>query len=436
MKLSNTINAIQGGEYDKAFQKLYGNDCDFTLIKERYVKATSEFISLYGNKLGENAELHLFSVPGRSEISGNHTDHNHGKVIAASISLDIIAVAAKVTDGEIRIKSEGFPEDTITLTDFQTVVEQEKYKASAIIRGMCDGLTKNGYAVGGYYAYTTSNVLKGSGLSSSAAFEVMVGTILNHLYNNGKIGAVEIAKISQYAENVHFGKPCGLMDQTACAVGGFVAIDFKDPKNPIVEKLSFDLSSHGYSLCIVNTGGNHADLNEDYASIPFEMKSVAKFFGKDVLREVEKSEILANCAAVREKCGDRALLRAIHFCNENDRVTMQTQALKENNIDAFLTGVRESGLSSVSKLQNIFTVKNTSEQGISLALALAGEVLDQKEKTAYRVHGGGFAGTIQAFVPEQYVAEYCDTMEKAFGKGMSYVLRVRLYGAEELSRLL
>ncbi len=435
MKITEIKSAVLDGKFDTAFKKLYGDDCDISNVRARYAIATDRFAELYADKLPSDAEVSLFSVPGRSEISGNHTDHNHGKVIAASISLDIIAVAAKTDKPEIRIKSEGFPEDIVSLDDVKTVIKDEYYKASAIIRGMCDGLQNCGHVYGGYYAYTTSNVLKGSGLSSSAAFEVMVGNILNHFYNGGVIDAVQIAKISQYAENVHFGKPCGLMDQTACAVGGFVAIDFLDTAAPVVEKLDFDLYAHGYSLCIVNTGGNHADLNDDYASIPAEMKAVAGYFGKPYLRGIDKKDIIAAIPTLRTKFGDRAVMRALHFCNENERVTAQTEALKNGDIKSFLKGVRASGLSSATMLQNAFTVKNVEEQGISLALALAGEVLNDKPDTAYRVHGGGFAGTMQAFVPNKYVDEFNALMRSVFGKDSAYVLKVRLYGAVMLDKL-
>ncbi|MBR5308077.1 MAG: galactokinase [Clostridia bacterium] len=435
MKITELKTAITGGTYDKAFASLYGADFDKNAVYERYTKAVDSFVEIYGDKLTATSEVNLFSVPGRSEIAGNHTDHNHGKVVAAGISLDIIAVAAKVDGNEIRIKSEGFDEDICDISTCETVVDGEKYRASAIIRGMCDGYNKNGYKIGGYYAYTTSSVLKGSGLSSSAAFEVMVGNILNHFYNDGTIDAVEIAKIAQYSENVHFGKPCGLMDQTACAVGSFVAIDFEDPKKPIVEKLPFDLTAHGYSLCIVNTGGNHADLNEDYASVPAEMKAVAKYFGKEVLRNVDKNEIIANIPVLRETVGDRAIMRALHFCNENVRVGKITAALKEDDIEGFLKGVKASGLSSSTMLQNTYTVKNVTEQGISLALAVAGQVLDSKPGTAYRVHGGGFAGTMQAFVPNEYLDEFNTVMKSVFGEDSAYVLKVRPYGAVKLEAL-
>ena len=416
--------AVQNGEYDTAFRALYGADANLFDVKVRYLSAIDSFEKLYGTALPENAEVRLFSVPGRSEISGNHTDHNHGRVLAASISLDIIAVAAKTDKNEIRIKSEGFDEDVVSTDDVKTVRPEEKYKASAIIRGMCDGFLNNSH-----------NVLKGSGLSSSAAFEDMVGNLLNHFYNDGAVSAIEIAKLAQYAENVHFGKPCGLMDQMACAVGGFVAIDFKDPKNPVVEKLPFDLDAAGLSLCIVNTGGNHADLNEDYASVPADMKACAKLLGVEFLADTDKKALLARAAEVRETLGDRAFLRSLHFFNENERVKAQRDALEKGDLAGFLAGVRASGLSSATMLQNVYTVKNVNEQGLTVALALAGEVLDGVKGSAYRVHGGGFAGTIQAFVPKKTVPEFIAAEEAVFGKGNVYVLSVRPFGAVALDKI-
>ena len=434
MNIKELKSAILGGFYDKAFTELYGSDCDLEAVKARYLSCADGFENTYGDK--NCSGIRLFSVAGRSEISGNHTDHNHGKVLAGSISLDIISVACTNNDGVIGIKSEGFPEDIVSLSDVEKVRDNEKYKASAIIRGMCDGFKKNDLKIGGYYAYTTSNVLKGSGLSSSAAFEDMVGNMLNYFYNDGKIDNVEIAKIAQYSENVHFGKPCGLMDQVACAVGGFVAIDFKDPKNPIVEKLPFDLDKHGINLCIVNTGGNHADLNEDYASVPGDMKKVAKMLGVEFLRDSSKEELLKKAKEIRAELGDKCLMRAMHFYNENERVTMQKEALAKGDLDTFLCGVKASGISSFTMLQNVYTVKNVDEQGLSLALALATEVLGTCNKSAWRVHGGGFAGTIQSFVPSEKVEEYKNALENVFGEGSVYVLKVRKYGAVCLDRLM
>ena len=391
--------------------------------KQRYKSAVTAFAEHFGS-IGEHR---FFSAPGRTEICGNHTDHNHGKVFAASVNLDVIAVVEPTEDDKIVIKSEGFPEDSVDLSQL-AVVPEEKNTSASLIRGVAAGFEKEGMKIGGFRAYTTSDVMKGSGLSSSAAFEVLVGTILSHLYNGGQVSAVKIAQISQFAENVYFGKPSGLMDQTACAVGGFVAIDFKNPKEPVIEKLPFDLTAAGYSLCIVNTGGNHADLNEDYASVPAEMKKVASYFGKSVLREVTLDEIMANIPKLREFAGDRAIMRAIHFENENERVTAQTEALRKGDLDGFFKGVLASGDSSFKYLQNVYTVKNVSEQGLSLALCVTETVLKGK-KAAWRVHGGGFAGTIQAFVRNEDVPMFKKALDGAFGEGAVTILKVRPYGA-------
>lgn len=422
MKTTQLLNYIKEGKLDTRLADIYGSE-NVASQKERYVSAVSDFYEIYGER-----ETELFSVPGRSEISGNHTDHNFGKVLAGSINLDIIAVSSKTDDGVIRIKSKGFPEDVIDTNSYTSPVESDFFKSGALIAGMAKAFTDNGYEKGGYIAYTTSNVFKGSGLSSSAAFEVMVGNILNYFYNDGKVDNVEIAKMAQFSENVFFGKPCGLMDQMACAVGGFVNIDFEDPKAPIINKIDFDLSGAGYSLCIVNTGGNHADLNDDYASVPAEMKSVAAFFGKKVLRELDKETVLNNVAALREKVGDRAILRAIHFFNENGRVDVQAEALKNKDTAKFLEYVIKSGNSSYMFLQNVFTTKNVAEQGLSLALCITDSILSGTG-AAWRVHGGGFAGTIQAFVPHAYVEAYRSAIDSAFGEGACHVLRIRPYGA-------
>ena len=422
MNQKELIFAIEGGKYNAIFTELYGAE-NVTTQQARYINAVNEFAALFGAE----RDISLFSVAGRSEISGNHTDHNYGKVLAASIDLDIIAAASPRDDMRINIKSEGFPIDKVDITA-PTVDESLYYTSTSIISGMCSGFLKHGYKVGGYDAYTTSNVFKGSGLSSSAAFEDMVGLILSGFYNNGEVENAEIAKIAQYSENVFFGKPSGLMDQTACAVGGFIAIDFKNPTAPIIEKLPFDLSAAGYSLCIVNTGGNHANLNENYASVPADMKKVASYFGKQVLREVPLEEILANIKALRAFAGDRAIMRAIHFKNENERVTKQTAALKSGDLDAFLDGVIESGNSSFKYLQNVYTAKNVHEQGLSLALCLA-EMGLRGKNAAWRVHGGGFAGTIQAFVANGDVPEFKKALDAAFGDGATTVLKVRPYGA-------
>ncbi len=422
MNTAMTKKHITSGGLDATFTYIYG-EAAVAYQRDRYCTAIDEFEKIYGER-----EITLYSVAGRSELSGNHTDHNRGCVIAASIDLDIIAVAAERDDGVIRIKSEGFPEDVVDTAVYTSPVSAKFGTSESIIAGMCAGFLKNGHAIGGFDAYTTSNVLKGSGLSSSAAFEDMVGNILSHMYNDGKVDNVEISKLAQYSENVFFGKPCGLMDQVACAVGGIVAIDFGDAKNPIIDKLDFDLSAHGYNLCIVNTGGNHADLTDDYASVPAEMKSVAAHFGKEVLREVDKAALVAAIPALREKVGDRAVLRALHFMNENERVAKQKAALLAEDLDAFLALVKESGKSSFCYLQNVYTTKNLTEQGLSLALCLAEDYLGDKA-AAYRVHGGGFAGTIQSFIPSEYVEGYRALMDGVFGEGKCIVLRIRPVGA-------
>ena len=422
MKTSELLKFIKEGKLDTRLADIYGEE-NLTEQKERYISAVKEFADIYGER-----EASLFSVPGRSEISGNHTDHNHGEVLAGSINLDIIAVSAMTDDGVIRIKSAGFPEDCVDTNSYTSPIESDFFKSNALIAGMAKAFTDNGYKAGGYVAYTTSNVFKGSGLSSSAAFEVMVGNILNYFYNEGKVDNVEIAKMAQFSENVFFGKPCGLMDQMACAVGGFVHIDFFNPKAPLINKIDFDLSGAGYSLCIINTGGNHADLNEDYASVPAEMKSVAKYYGKTVLAEMDRDILMSDIEKLRKAVGDRAILRAAHFFNENDRVEVQARALQLNDLEKFLQYVLKSGQSSYMYLQNVFTTKNVSEQGLSLALCITDMTLSGSG-AAWRVHGGGFAGTIQAFVPHNYVQLYKKNIEKAFGEGACHVLRIRPYGA-------
>ena len=417
--MKNIENLIK--ENDLALSVLYGSDED---ARKRIKKAVEAFTSLYGER-----EYSVFSVSGRSEISGNHTDHNRGEVLAASVTLDIIAVAAPTDDGVIYVKSEGFSENEVSLGDLEPQAGEEGTSA-ALIRGVCDGFTKRNRSIGGFCAYMTSSVLGGSGLSSSAAFEDMIGNIENHLYNDGEIDYIEISQISQYAENVHFGKPCGLMDQIACAAGGFVHIDFADPKNPVCEKIDLDLASHGYSLCVVNTGGSHADLMDDYAAVPAEMKKIASFFGKEVLRELTKEDVLANIPALREFAGDRAIMRAIHFFDENERVRAASAYLAKNDISGFLGVIKASGVSSAMLLQNYFTPKAPAEQGITLACAVADSVL--APEGVCRVHGGGFAGTIQAFVPEAKLALFKKTMEAAFGEGAVTVLSVRPVGMTKI----
>ena len=398
---------------------------------EAQSKRLASAIDAFEERYGEGRDLYILSVPGRSEIIGNHTDHNGGKVLAGAIDRDIIAVAAKNEAGKINLASEGFDPDSISLDEIDSPDNFKNYSSAALIAGLAAGFVKNGYKVGGFDAYTTTEVLKGSGISSSAAFEVMVGNILNHLYNGGSVDNKEIAKLSQFSENVYFGKPSGLMDQMACAVGGFVFIDFADSKNPVVEPIDFSLRDAGYSLCIVNTGGNHADLNEDYASVPMEMKAVAKELSATLLSGIDEATLVAKIPLLREKVGDRAILRSLHFIRENKRVEVAKSALVSGDVKLFLETVSESGRSSFEYLQNVYTTKNVGEQGLSLALALADGYLDSCE-SAHRIHGGGFAGTIQVFIKKEKLSEFVEYIDGVFGKGAAMALNIRPRGAIRL----
>ncbi|MBO5912398.1 MAG: galactokinase [Clostridia bacterium] len=414
-------NDILNGKFDESFKILYG---DVEFARKRYADAVDSFEAIYGEH-----EVRLFSAPGRTEVGGNHTDHQHGCVLAGSVNLDVIAVVAETDDGIVKVKSEGYDEDVLSINDLNPS-EKEYGRASALIRGMCGEFKKDGYNIGGFVAYTTSNVLKGSGLSSSAAFEVLIGNILSGLYNNNSVDPVEIAKIAQRAENIYFGKPCGLMDQMASSVGGFVGIDFNDPSKPIIEKVAFDIGAHGHKLVIVNTGGNHADLTQDYADITIECKKVSEYFGKTHLRDVDVDFFYASIGDLRAKVGDRAVLRAIHFFNDNQRAIDEKNALKEGRFDDFLRISKNSGRSSFQYLQNVYSPSNPSEQGLSLALSLASKALEHRG--AYRVHGGGFAGTIQAFVPDDLLENYLKIMSNVFGKDSCYVLNIRPIGGTEI----
>lgn len=424
-KIQILKNSITNGEFDARFKRVYVTEEAVAAQHERYVSLAEDFAALFG----EDRDARLFSSPGRTEVGGNHTDHNHGRVLAASINLDAIAVAAKNDENIVRVKSRGYNMDVCDITDLE-IKENEKGHSPALVRGMCAGFKKYGYEIGGFDACTMSSVLSGSGLSSSAAYEVLVGTMLNYLYNDGKVDAITIAKIAQYAENVYFDKPCGLMDQMACSVGGFVTIDFNNPAEPIVNEVKFDFASSGHSLCIVDTKGSHSDLTDDYAAIRSEMESVAGFFGKNVLREVDEDEFKKNIPAIRAKVGDRAVLRAMHFFADNARVLKEVDALKRGNFDEFKAYILESGDSSYKYNQNVFSVKKPLEQPVSLALALSESVL--KGKGAWRVHGGGFAGTIQAFVPNEILADYKNAIESVFGDNSCYVLIIRPVGGVEV----
>ena len=380
-----------------------------------------EFEKHFGTKA-----QYVFSAPGRTELSGNHTDHQHGCVLAAAVNLEMLAWVKPNDSTVIRVQSEGYPLSVIDLTDIE-IKEEEKNTTNSLIRGIAAKFMQMGCEVKGFDAYVTSTVLPGSGLSSSAAFEVLIGTIINHLYYGAKSTAVEIAQIGQWAENVYFGKPCGLMDQTASSVGSVIGIDFADNANPIVEKIDLDLTANGYALCIIDSGADHADLTDEYAAITIELKEVCKIFGKEYLREVDEAEFYANIAKVREVTGDRATLRAMHVFAENKRVEAQKAALRANDFDTFLKYVTESGLSSWRFLQNVTPAGYTAHQEVAFALALAEKLL-AGTKGVCRVHGGGFAGTIQAFVPLEILDTFKAEIEKVLGEGKCHVLSVRAEG--------
>ncbi len=426
--MANSIelkNKLNSGEFDERLKAVYLSDEAVSAQKAR----EQEIIDAYVELFGDSDNLALFSAPGRTEVGGNHTDHNHGKVLAASVNLDTVAAAAKRDDTVACEKSLGHGMIEIDISDLEPH-ENEFGKSSGLIRGMCAGFKKFGYEIGGFNAASASCVLAGSGLSSSAAYEVLIGTILNHLYNDGKVNAVDIAKIAQYAENVYFGKPCGLMDQMASSVGSFITIDFKDPSEPVIDKVEFDFAACNHALCIVDTGGSHADLTDDYAAVRGEMESVAGVFGKAVLRDVDEADFMADIALIREKCGDRAVLRAMHFYAENKRAAAEVEALANNDFDAFKALVIESGRSSYMYNQNAFTTKAPQEQGLSVALALCEKML--KGKGAWRVHGGGFAGTIQAFVPMEMLEDFRTMIEAVYSKGSCHVLSIRPFGGIKL----
>jgi galactokinase len=425
-KIVSLNERINGGN-NPLFQELYGTEA--TVLKEqadRYAALMSDFEATYSTD-----DVQLFSSPGRTEIGGNHTDHNYGRVLAGAVNLDNIAVAAANGSNTIRIKSVGYPEFQVDISEL-VIDESNFYTSNSLVKGICAKMKENGYEIGGFDACIDGRVPKGSGLSSSASFEVLVGTIINELFNNGKMSGVENAIIGQWAENNFFGKPCGLMDQTACSVGGLITIDFKDPANPIVKEVDFDFVSTGFSLVITDVGGGHDDAasQAEYASLPTEMKSVAAELGANVLREVTLEQIVENIPAIRKKTGDRAILRAYHFHGDNQRVVDQVAALENNDFKSFLDMVVESGYSSYMYNQNIFDVVHKDEQVVSLALALSEMIL--KGSGAWRVHGGGFGGTIQAFVPQDKLEEYTKTLEHVYGEGTCHKLFIRSKGSVKL----
>lgn len=412
---------LKKGALDDLLLDIYVDQAVLTYQRNRYIAAIEKYESVYGED-----EISILSAPGRSEVCGNHTDHQHGEILAASINLDAIAIVKPLTENKVRLLSDGYDEIVIDISDLKKV-DAEENTTTSLIRGVLAGARDRGYKIGGFQCYITSDVLIGAGLSSSAAFETVLGVIVSELYNEGKMDAITNAIIGQYAENVYFGKPCGLMDQMACSVGSLVHVNFENPKNPIVEKVSFDMNKHGYSLCITDTKGSHADLTPEYAAVPIEMKKVAAFFGKDVLLEVTEKEILEKASEIRETCGDRAFLRSLHFVNENKRVQRAVEALKTEKIEVFLENIKASGNSSFKYLQNVYASCDVQHQNVSVALAVAEMVLEGGYGVC-RVHGGGFAGTMQAFVKNEKVAEFQKAMDGIFGEGSCKVLKIRKYG--------
>ena len=421
-KASLVINEIKENKYNDLLADIYVDAALVEAQKVRYVKAIEKFIELYGDK-----DIEIYSTPGRSEVSGNHTDHQRGEVLAAAINLDIIAVVEKAD--VVKVLSDGYDIKAIALDDL-TKKDDEKESSEGLIRGVLARYKELGFNIGGFNAFMSSDVLQGSGLSSSAAFEVMVGTILSGLYNDMSIDPVVIAQVGQYAENVYFGKPCGLMDQCACSVGSLINIDFKDNANPIVRKVEVDFPEFKHSLCIVDVHASHADLTDDYASIPTEMKAVAKVFDKEVLREVDEKEFYARLPEVRNLVNDRAVLRAIHLFEENKRVEKAVKALNDRDFEAFKAVIKASGDSSYKYLQNIYSNNDYLNQAVSIAISLSEMILG--DNGVCRVHGGGFAGTIQAFVKDEFVENYKAEIEKYFGEGSCHILKVRKYGGKKV----
>ena len=406
--------------YDKRLDEIYVDQTQTQLQRERYIAALEAFQGFYGNR-----EVAIYSAPGRSEVGGNHTDHQKGKVLATAVNIDILAIAAKREDNIIRVISKGYEEVELDIADLE-VNEADFGSIKGLTRGVLAGFKKQGLKIGGFDVYMESLVPQGAGLSSSAAFEVAIGNILSDLYNEGQVEAVTIAKIGQLAENIYFGKPCGLMDQMASSVGGLIGIDFKDTDKPKLTKIDVDFESFGYSLCIVDTKGSHANLTDEYAAIPTEMKKVAAYFGKEYLREVNANTFYQAIPDLRKNLGDRAVLRAIHWYNEEERVEAQIEALEDGDFNRFKSLIKESGDSSYKYLQNVYVAGNPINQEICIGLAMTENHLGFD--VACRVHGGGFAGTIQVFVKNDQVEGYKDYIEQIFGKGACHVLKVRPLG--------
>lgn len=422
MNVEQTMEVLNGAGAERLLTELYGAD-QVEEQRGRY----RELLEGYRDKFGDG-EVKLFSSPGRTEISGNHTDHNHGKVLAGSINLDCVGVAAVNHSSKVKIVSTTFGQEfTVDLNNLAP--SRRKSGTEDLVKGLLKGFQESGYEVGGFNAYITSNVISAAGVSSSAAFEMLLCSMLNTFFNEGRMDTVAYAHVGKYAENHYWDKASGLLDQMACAVGGLITIDFMEPSDPKVEKIDFDFGSQNHSLIIVQTGRGHADLSADYSAVPSEMKKVAEFFGKDYCSEITEKDVIDNLAEVRKYAGDRSVLRALHFFEENKRVENMVKALKEDRFDVFLENITASGNSSWKWLQNCYTNSNYQEQGITVALALTELFIADKGRGACRVHGGGFAGVIMAMLPNDLVDEYVEYIEKALGKGNAYRMSIRPHGA-------
>lgn len=429
MNIKELKTMLEARDIDRQLSLLYSSKPDIlNYQRNRYIKLADFFESTFSS----NQNASFFSAPGRTELGGNHTDHQHGQVIAAAVNLDMVACCCTNESNIIRIKSEGFDTFEINIDEEYPKIEEINTSA-ALVRGISAKIKSKGYPLGGFDACITSDVLTGSGLSSSAAFEVLIGVILNHLFCSGEISPVEIAKIGQYAENIYFGKPSGLMDQMASSVGSAVEIDFKDIHNPQIEKIDFDFSSTGHLLCIIDTGADHADLTGEYSLIPSDMQKVASFFGKEFLQEVAEDDFYKNIMQIRKITGDRAVLRSSHFFADTKRALALSLALKNDNWNEFLRISKESGHSSFEYLQNVYVSTSPDTQDVSVALALCQYLL--KERGSFRVHGGGFAGTIQAFVPADMLEHFKDSIQASIGQGCCHVLSIRPYGGVNVLKL-
>lgn len=422
MKAAETLQLLESLQVKCLMEQLYGADKVEENI-ERYRQLVGKFQETFGDR-----DILMFSSPGRTEISGNHTDHNHGKVLAGSINLDCVGIGAKNDSPQVNIVSETFNQRfTIDLSDLAP--SEKKAGTVDLVKGLLKGFLESGYEIGGFDAYITSNVISAAGVSSSASFEMLLCSMLNRLFNDGRMDTVTYSHIGKYAENVYWDKASGLLDQMACAVGGLITIDFIEPAAPLVEKIDFDFSSQNHSLIIVQTGKGHADLSADYSSVPNEMKKVAEYFGKEVCAQLSEEQVIASLNEVRAYAGDRSVMRALHFFEENKRVDAEVAALREGRFDDFLTNITASGNSSWKWLQNCYTTADVQEQGISIALALTELFIAEKGKGACRIHGGGFAGVIMAMLPNNLVDEYITYIEKAMGEKSAYQMSIRPYGA-------